>query len=813
MASLVLAPRLSLPLCELESHYDVVIIGSGYGGSIAAATLARARDPHGRKLSVCLLERGAERVTGDYPRSLRAACAELQVSAAGKQHGAEDALYWLHAGSGFSVVHGCGLGGTSLIDAGVSLRPDPRVWNDARWPSELRDDVAHELERGFERAALKLRATPYPKQPALRKDEAFARLAQALGESEAPSAPPLNVSFEANEQQAACNGCGDCVAGCNVGAKNTLAVTYLPEARAHGAQIFCGVDVRAIEVATSGEGYRVYYRALNHAREEFGGGELFVSASRVVLAAGVLGSCEILLRSRQRGLPCSERVGRGVSGNGDLLAFSCDEARDVGALGVGDDASVLEAERPGPCISAVIDRRADRELASGHVVQNGVIPAPLAPLLPGLLSVSAAFAHGSGDAEHSSERSVSTGALWRGALRNAARLARGPSEALQRMQTLLVMSHDEGAGRVQLDGDGERGRVSWPNAERGTSQAVSTSSTPAAAIHAELRAASERSGARYVPALDHRITVHPLGGCSMASDAASGVTNHKGQVFSGVAGNAAHAGLYVIDGSVVPCSIGVNPHLTIAAIAERNVQLLARDAGWKLDGVQQASSLLQARPRREPPRELRVQFTERITGRCRVRGVDSACELVVTVSTEDCRRMIEDPEHAARIVGSARIPALSSEPLTVANGRFNLFTDASAVGYEKYMSYCMQLASVEGGRYYLDGHKHLGGPQRLRARELWRETTTLFITLHEGDDASAPRIGEGVARVSAGWFAKELLHMRAMDRRGKPSLRGLALYGGLFASGLWQIYGPPSGLRVLQPSSGARPGQGRARSS
>jgi hypothetical protein len=67
--------------------------------------------------------------------------------------------------------------------------------------------------------------------------------------------------------------------------------------------------------------------------------------------------------------------------------------------------------------------------------------------------------------------------------------------------------------------------------------------------------------------------------------------------------------------------------------------------------------------------------------------------------------------------------------------------------------------------------------------------------------------------VSAGWFAKELLHMRAMDRRGKPSLRGLALYGGLFASGLWQIYGPPSGLRVLQPSSGARPGQGRARSS
>ena len=76
------------------------------------------------------------------------------------------------------------------------------------------------------------------------------------------------------------------------------------------------------------------------------------------------------------------------------------------------------------------------------------------------------------------------------------------------------------------------------------------------------------------------ITVHPLGGCPMGEDAERGAVNDRGQVFSAAAGTATYPGLYVADGSIIPTSLGVNPLLTISALAERAMTLLIRDRGW-----------------------------------------------------------------------------------------------------------------------------------------------------------------------------------------------------------------------------------------
>ncbi len=108
--------QLSSPLAELHAHEDVVVVGSGYGGAIMASRLARA----GR--SVVVLERGPERHPGDFPDRLRNAGRDLEVRTPWGRIGAATALFDVRLEGGQSVLVGCGLGGTSLINANVALR-------------------------------------------------------------------------------------------------------------------------------------------------------------------------------------------------------------------------------------------------------------------------------------------------------------------------------------------------------------------------------------------------------------------------------------------------------------------------------------------------------------------------------------------------------------------------------------------------------------------------------------------------------------------------------------------------------------------
>ncbi|MEO8394292.1 MAG: GMC family oxidoreductase N-terminal domain-containing protein, partial [Chloroflexota bacterium] len=312
--------RLASSLQNIKDHYTVVVIGSGYGGGIAASRLARAGQ------TVCLLERGKEFQPGEYPDTNVEFLSESQVHLPdGSTLGPRTGLYDFRVNNELNALVGCGLGGTSLINAGVALRPEDRVFDDPRWPEEIRQSLKTTLNDGFNRAEQMLGSTPYPADVRpVPKLLAHQRSAQAFG-AETFARLPINVTFQdgVNQfgvEQLACNLCGDCMSGCNYHAKNTLIMNYLPDAKNHGAEIFCEVGVRSLE--REGDQWLVHYQPLSEGRDSFDAPTQFVRADIVILAAGTFGSTEILLRTKAAGLPLSDQVGQHFSGNGDMIGFS-----------------------------------------------------------------------------------------------------------------------------------------------------------------------------------------------------------------------------------------------------------------------------------------------------------------------------------------------------------------------------------------------------------------------------------------------------------------------------------------------------------
>jgi cholesterol oxidase len=542
--------RLARPLDRLKPHYNAVVVGSGYGGGVAASRLARG----GKRVAV--LERGREYVTGEFPTRFPDLRGEMQLTGKRMRIGSATGLYDVRFGDDMHVLIGCGLGGGSLINAGVALRPDARVFRDPVWPEEIARDGL--LGEGYARAARWVRPARDPLAAERSKYQALHRASAALGQ--APVHAPVVVGFEATVNpagvaQPACTRCGDCCGGCNVGAKNTVALTYLPDAARHGAEIFTHAKVRHVAEAPGG-GWQVHFDRQDGAGGNGTSGS--VTADVVVLAAGTLGSTEILLRSREHGLAVSDRLGHSFSANGDIIAFGYGASLPVNAIGVGHPAKV-EGLDVGACVSGQIEIVDEHDLAKSLTIQEGVLPSALAPLLPALF--------------------IPNGRLL-GALKSLiAGVYKGP---FANLQTFFAVSHDSASGRLLLEDD--RLTLSWPGAK---------DEPVYARLDAALEALVGHAGGSYVKnplagtMMGHQpATAHPLGGCGMGRERDDGVVDHKCRVFDARPGAEAadvHEGLFVIDGAVMPRSLGVNPLLTITALAERAMLHLAADRGLAFD--------------------------------------------------------------------------------------------------------------------------------------------------------------------------------------------------------------------------------------
>lgn len=540
-------------LLDRQKKFDVVIVGSGYGGAISAARLGFANDQAGRKLSICMLERGREHPVGSFPERFEELALwkyDRWVNPLG--------LFEYIPGDDIDIIQGSGLGGTSLINANVAIRPDEDVFVE-NWPTEIaRDAEQGRLFKYYDRAARMLGAIPFadpsinPLGQELRKIGPFRDIAQHAG----GSFELANITVNDRDRRTrydvirqACTNCGNCITGCNTGAKNTLAMNYLPMAKACGVMIFSGVEVEGIE-KNPGGGYQLHCHVIRNAlwRER-----ITITAKRLILSGGSLGTTGILLRSADAlGLP-HDRLGRGFTGNGDFISLAYNTDRQTDLQGFGTSTTKRAEVKAGPTITSIFKLNSGQEYSKRYTVEDLSCPSPLVDALRGALLV---FAPDPLTASDQIERRLKD-YRW------------NTDGAFNHTVGFLIMGHDQSDGRIVL----KHGQttVEW-------SGAADEGIYPK--INEILEQASADIGGSYIPNPRWQyqllgrnlVTAHPLGGAATADSAAGGVVDHVGRVFDD--GGGVLPGLYVTDGSIIPKALGVNPFLTISAFTERMIDAL-----------------------------------------------------------------------------------------------------------------------------------------------------------------------------------------------------------------------------------------------
>lgn len=516
----------------MKETYDVVIIGSGFGGAVTACRLAQA----GR--SVCILERGRRWGKQDFPRTIG------QVSKAfwnDKNFGLLDYRIFKK----IDVIQASGVGGGSLVYFNVHERTRKEIFEQPEWPDAIKRET---LDPFYDKAKEMLEAKPLT--PPVNYDlpgrtKALFKGAAGIGRNPelmdiAVYTGPDRLNPHSGLPQEACIYCGNCMLGCQVHAKNTLDLNYIPVAEQNGAEVFPLHHVVKIEPLNDG-GYRVYFENFQSGnKDECIKGS--VCGRKVIVSAGSLGSTELLLRCRdkEKTLPdISRMLGKRFSGNGDFLlagTFDVDEEVDPGS---------------GPSITAGFDCSTEKNKI---FLQDLGFPDPFlwylesALPLPGrwenikmflkiyvgrILGLSKASAY-----------SVGMDKLFSGGITT-------------KFLPYLGMGTDAADGVMNLSGGNIN--IDWDHAR---------SKEMFREMEDELKKISEELGGDYKTSLlwafpiKKLLTAHPLGGCVMGRDASSGVVNEFGEVWN-------YPDLYVADASIIPTALAINPSATIAALSER----------------------------------------------------------------------------------------------------------------------------------------------------------------------------------------------------------------------------------------------------
>jgi len=540
-------PQYDSALQKQEFDFDFIVVGSGFGGSVAALRLAE------KGYRVAVMEMGCRWTPETLPSSSWSLHRWFWRPKLGLK-GFFSMRFFRH----ITVLHGCAVGGGSITYACTSLRPPDKVWRSGSWSGLAPWEI--EMPQHFDTASRMLGITQNKiLGPA---DHLLKRVAEEAGVGatfyktnvailQSPEGTPggqaVGDPFFGGEgpPRSTCTGCGGCMMGCRHGAKNTLDLNYLWLAEKRGAKIFAEtkvVDVHPLNGCADGSsGYQV---STICSTTIFARRPRQFTCRGVVFAASSLGTMDLLFDLKDRGsLPrISDQLGRHVRTNSEsLLAVRTPGIREDLSQGVAIGSGVYIDEHTH--IEAVrYPRKSDT---------MSLLTTPLTGGTPGLERI----------------------ALW---LRNLVTIfLRHPIKTLRVIQpfgwarenvVLLCMQALDGNLSMRW-----KRPWYWPFHKCLTThgEKVPTYIPQANAFAERFARLSGGTAMSMTPEILFNIpgTAHCLGGCVIGASPEHGVVDHQHRVFG-------YKNMYVCDGSVVAANLGVNPSLTITALAERAMSFI-----------------------------------------------------------------------------------------------------------------------------------------------------------------------------------------------------------------------------------------------
>lgn len=526
--------------------WDFLIVGSGFGGSVSALRLTE------KGYRVLVLEKGRRFRAEDFPRTNWNVKRFLWAPRLGLR-GILKLTYLRHV----TALSGTGVGGGSLCYANTLPVPKDDFFEAPSWARLAR--WKEELAAPYQTALRMLGATrtPFLTPP----DEVLRDVAKEIGREDGFESTNVAVWFGEPEvtvpdpyfggegpERTGCRQCGGCMVGCRHGAKNTLDKNYLWLAERRGLTIEADTEVTWIRPLEGG-GYELHARHGTHAIPGLNTRKVY-RARNVILAGGVVGTVPLLLKLKERpdGLPnLSPRLGHFVRTNSEVLVGVVTERRDVdlskgiaiGSILHTDEHSHLEPVR--------------------YPAGSGFFRFQAMPMATGD-SILSRFANAVGRTIRQPIRALKAWLV--------------PDWAKFTMILLYMRTVD---GSLKL----RRGRSFWTLGTRGAvteEQGDGPPATATAPVAAELaeRVARKLDGFPQSMLTETILgiptTAHILGGCTMGDAPENGVIDHRHRVFG-------YQGLYVIDGAAISANPGVNPSLTITALAERAMTFIPPKEG------------------------------------------------------------------------------------------------------------------------------------------------------------------------------------------------------------------------------------------